>query len=79
METFAREPGLAKLLRELKFTLICTIKKSIVGDEVGALVVHQKKERWIFSHVCNGKLAVFWALCYTEYFLTTISVRFPLI
>ena len=44
METFAKEPKLAKLLRELKPTLVSYNK-----------IVH-----WFFSYVCNGKFAVFW-------------------
>ena len=47
-ETFAKEPKmLEKFLRELKSTPVLTIKK-----------VH-----WFFSHVCNGKSAVFWVFC----------------
>ena len=42
-ETFAREPKLAKLLRELKWVP----------------VLHNKKVHWFLSHVCNGKFAVF--------------------
>ena len=47
METFAKEPKLAKLLQELKSTL----------------VLYHKNVRWFFSHVCNGKFAAFWVLC----------------
>ena len=46
METFAKEPKFAKLLRELKSTSCHTIKRV----------------RWFSSHVCNGKFAVFWVL-----------------
>ena len=46
METFAMEPELAKLLRKLKSTPMLNNKK-----------VHR-----FFSHVCNGKFAVFWVL-----------------
>ena len=46
-EYFAKEPKLAKLLRELKSTP----------------VLYNKKARWFFSHVCNEKFAVFWVLC----------------
>ena len=41
--TFAKEPKLAKLLRELKFTPVS----------------YNKKVRWFFSHVCKGEFAVF--------------------
>ena len=46
METFAKEPELAKLLRGLKWTP----------------VLNKKKVYWFFSNVCNGKFAVFWML-----------------
>ena len=43
METSAKEPELAKLLRRLKSTPVLTMK-----------TVHR-----FFSYVCNGKFAVF--------------------
>ena len=46
METFAKEPGFAKLLRRLKSTP----------------VLNNKKVHWFFSYVCNCKFAVFWVL-----------------
>ena len=48
METFAKEPKLTKLLRELKSTPL----------------LYNKKVHWFFSHVCNGNFAVFGVLCY---------------
>ena len=47
MKTFAKEPKLAKLLRELKSTP----------------AMYNKKVHRLFSHVCNGKFAVFLVLC----------------
>ena len=38
------------------------VSKIIAGAKIDACVIQQKKERWIFSHVCNGKFAVFWKL-----------------
>ena len=46
-ETFAKEPTLAELLRELK----------------SAAVSYHKRVHWFFSYVCNGKSSVFWVLC----------------
>ena len=46
METFAKEPKLAKLFRELKPTLVS----------------NKKKVHWFSPHGCNGKFAVFWVL-----------------
>ena len=47
-ETFAKEPVLAKLLGQLKLT---------------AVSYKKKKERGFFSHIYNGKFAVFLVLC----------------
>ena len=48
METFTKEPKLAKVLPELKPTPVSLYQESC----------------WFFSHDCKDKFAVFWALCY---------------
>ena len=50
METFAKEPKLAKALRELKSTLVS----------------YNKNVRWFLSHGCNGKRAAFWMFFFAE-------------
>ena len=45
-KTFAKEPKLAKLLRELKPTLVS----------------YNKKIPLVLSHVCNDKFSAFWML-----------------
>ena len=46
-KTFVKEAKLGKLLRELKSTPMS----------------YHKKIHWLFSHVCNGKFAVFLVFC----------------
>ena len=58
METFAKEPKLAKLFQELKLTPVS----------------NDKKVHWFFSHVCNRKFAAFlvlccWITCMGDFFL----------
>ena len=50
METFAKEPELLKLLRELKSTPVRRYKN--------------KKVHWFLSYVCNRKFAAFG--CFAE-------------